>query len=166
MFLHQLGCSVVEIGLIINLGVAYEIMVMPFAERLIHAVGIRRMILIGFVTMPVRMALSAAWPTIPMAIGVQLLHAPLVLGLFIAVPIFLQEQARPTFRHSLQGLNATMILGLTRFIGPAIGSLVMASTSAGALDGLIRGLMLAGLCGAIAAAVFYSACKSRPVCAE
>jgi MFS family permease len=166
MFLHQLGCSVVEIGLIINLGVAYEIMVMPFAERLIHAVGIRRMILIGFVTMPVRMALSAAWPTIPMAIGVQLLHAPLVLGLFIAVPIFLQEQARPTFRHSLQGLNATMILGLTRFIGPAIGSLVMASASAGALDGLIRGLMLAGLCGAIAAAVFYSACKSRPVCAE
>ena len=119
-----------------------------------------------FVTMPVRMALSAEWPTIPMAIGVQILHAPLVLGLFIAVPIFLQEQARPTFRHSLQGLNATMILGLTRFIGPAIGSLVMASTSAGALDGLIRGLMLAGLCGAIAAAVFYSACKSRAVRAE
>ena len=166
MFLHQLGCSVVEIGLIINLGVVYEILVMPFAERLIQFVGIRWMILIGFVTMPVRMALSAAWPTIPMAIGVQLLHAPLVLGLFIAVPIFLQEQARPTFRHSLQGLNATMILGVTRFIGPALGSLVVASASAGALDGLVRGLMVAGLCGAVAAVIFYPACKARAVCAE
>jgi PPP family 3-phenylpropionic acid transporter len=166
IFLHQLGCSVVELGLIINLGVLYEILVMPFAERLIRFVGIRWIILIGFATIPVRMALSAWWPTIPMAIGVQLLHAPLVLGLFVAVPIFLQEQALPSFRHSLQSLNATMIFGLTRFIGPAVGSLVVVSAPGGGLDGLIRGLVLAGLCGAVATAIFYFACNPKAVSAE
>jgi hypothetical protein len=156
----------VELGLIINLGVLYEILVMPFAERLIRFVGIRWIILIGFATIPVRMALSAWWPTIPMAIGVQLLHAPLVLGLFVAVPIFLQEQALPSFRHSLQSLNATMIFGLTRFIGPAVGSLVVVSAPGGGLDGLIRGLVLAGLCGAVATAIFYFACNPKAVSAE
>jgi MFS family permease len=149
-----------EIGLVINLGVLYEILIMPFASRLIRVLGLRWIIFLAFVSIPIRMAITVAFPSFPVIVAVQVLHAPLVLGLFVAAPIFIREQAGSSYRFSLQSLYATLSLGITRFVGPILGAgIVGMSSGAPPLQGLLRLQMLTGIFGALAAFVFYRACR-------
>ena len=154
-FLQESGCSTATIGLIINLGVLYEIILMPFSGRIIAALGIRNVILLGFLSLPIRLFITVLWPTIPVAIATQIFHGPLVIGLLIGVPVFLQENADNSFRHSLQSINTTINQGLTRIIGPAIGAILM---TMGGNDNALRGQLLAifaaGTLGLVAAASF------------
>ena len=159
-FLQELGCSMGEIGLVINLGVLYEILIMPFASRLIRVLGLRWIIFLAFVSIPLRMAISVTFPSFPVIVAVQVLHAPLVLGLLVAAPIFIREQAGSSYRFSLQSLYATLSLGITRFVGPILGAgIVGMSSGAPPLQGLLRLQMLTGIFGALAAFVFYRACR-------
>jgi MFS family permease len=154
-FLQEIGCSTATIGLIINLGVLYEILLMPFSGRIIAALGIRNVILLGFLSLPIRLFITVLWPTVPVAIATQIFHGPLVIGLLIGVPVFLQENADNSFRHSLQSINTTINQGLTRIIGPAIGAILM---TMGGNDNALRGQLLAifaaGTLGLVATASF------------
>lgn len=154
-FLQEIGCSTATTGLIINLGVLYEIILMPFSGRIIGALGLRNVILLGLLSLPIRLFISAAWPTIPVAIATQLFHGPLVIGLLIGVPIFLQQNADSSFRHSLQSVNTTINHGLTRIIGAAIAALLIGLGQSGnALHGLTRAIVAAGVLGLIGTAYF------------
>jgi PPP family 3-phenylpropionic acid transporter len=160
-FLQELGCSMGEIGLVINLGVLYEILIMPFASRLIRVLGLRWIIFLAFVSIPLRMAISVTFPSFPVIVAVQVLHAPLVLGLLVAAPIFIREQAGSSYRFSLQSLYATLSLGITRFVGPILGAgIVGMSGGAPPLQGLLRLQILTGIFGALAAFVFYRVCRA------
>jgi len=155
-FLQELGCSIVEVGLIINAGVLCEVILMPFGRRLIDRFGLEVVMLMGYATIPVRMLIMVLFPSIPVMVAVQLLHAPLALGVFVSTPIFLQQRADPSFRHSLQSLNSALVLGFTRFCGPLIASIVM-GISAGqpAIDGLSRALAVTGVLGLVSTIIFY-----------
>jgi MFS family permease len=155
-FLQELGCSIVEVGLIINAGVLCEVVFMPFGRRLIDRFGLELMMLAGYATIPVRMLIMVLFPSIPVMIAVQLLHAPLALGVFVGTPIFLQQRADPSFRHSLQSLNSALVMGFTRFCGPLIASVVI-GMSAGqpAIAGLSWALVVSGVLGLISTVIFY-----------
>jgi MFS family permease len=161
-FLQEIGCSTATVGLIINLGVLYEVILMPFSGRIIAALGIKKVILLGFLSLPIRLFITVIWPTVPVAIATQLLHGPLVIGLLIGVPVFLQENAENSFRHSLQSLNTTINHGLTRIIGPTIGATLVGMGGQGTvLEGLLRAIFAAGALGALATACFAVSSK-RP----
>lgn len=154
-FLQEIGCSTATIGLIINLGVVCEIVLMPFSGRIIQALGIRNVIMLGLLSLPVRLFITVIWPTIPVAIATQILHGPLVIGLLIGVPIFLQQNAENSFRHSLQSINTTINHGLTRIIGPIIGAmLVSLAGRADKLIGLLVPILAAGILGLFATVWF------------
>jgi len=159
--LQELGCSVTEIGLIFNLGVLCEILLMPYTSKLIRAFGIERVILLGFCAVAVRFLAVALFPSKAAVIATQLLHAPLVIGIFVAIPIFLQMHARPSFRHSINGLNVALILGVTRIIGPMIGALALSSASEDHVMGLSRALLSAGVLGCLATALFTASLLRR-----
>lgn len=161
-FLQEMGCSIVEVGLIINLGVLFEVLLMPFGRKLIDRFGLERVMLIGFLSLPLRMFLMVLSPTLPMVIAVQLLHAPLALGLFVSTPIYLQRHAQPSFRHSLQSLNAALVVGLTRFIGPMLGATVIGLMDhIVPVDGLIWAIATAGMLSIVAAAIFYNGSRGE-----
>ena len=163
-FLQELGCSLVQVGLIINLGVLFEVLLMPFGRKLIERYGLERVMLLGFCSLPLRIFLMVLSPTLPMVIAVQLLHAPLALGLFVSTPIYLQQHAQPSYRHSLQSLNVALVMGLTRFIGPMLGAWVVASLlEQQPIEGLLRAMATAGALAIIATGVFYRGCyRKRP----
>lgn len=149
-FLQEIGCSTLEVGLILNFGVLCEVLMMPLASTLIRKCGLQTLILFGMATIPLRLFITILLPTIPVAIATQLLHGPLVIGLFVALPIFLQERADPTFRYSIQSLNATLSQGLTRIFGPWLGAIVVGTTPHSELSGLLRSLLWAGILGLLA----------------
>jgi PPP family 3-phenylpropionic acid transporter len=154
--LQDLGCSTVDIGLIICLGVLWEVLLMPYSVRLFRKFGLERSILAGLLSIPLRMLVTVLYPTIPAMVAVQVLHAPLILGLVIGGSMYLQQHAEPSSRHSLQGLNATLTQGVARFFGPMIGAVIVgASIGGSSLDGLLRVMMLIGLLGALGAVLFY-----------
>ncbi len=160
-FLQEIGCSTATIGLIINLGVVYEIILMPFSGRIIQALGIKNVIMLGFLSLPVRLFITVAWPTMPVAIATQILHGPLAIGLLIGVPIFLQENADTSFRHSLQSINTTINQGLTRMIGPAIGALLVGlGNTSDALRGLLRALVASAILASVATICFWFTSKT------
>lgn len=160
-FLQEIGCSTATIGLIINLGVLYEIILMPFSGRIIAKLGITNVILLGFLSLPIRLYISALWPTVPVAIATQIFHGPLAIGLLIGIPIFLQENAESSFRHSLQSINTTINQGLTRIVGPTIGALVVGMGHPGNdLGGLLRALSAAAIFATVATICFWLTSKN------
>lgn len=161
-FLQELGCSMAQIGLIINLGVLFEVLLMPFGRKLIERYGLERIMLVGFLALPLRMFLMVLYPTLPMVIAVQLLHAPLALGLFVSTPIYLQRHAQPSYRHSLQSLNASLVTGLTRFIGPMLGAAVVGlMVGSSALEEIVWVIATAGVLAVGATVIFYRGCHGR-----
>lgn len=156
-FLHELAFSTIEIGLVTNLGVIAEIALMPFMAGLVRTIGLARLISIGFIAIPLRLFTLAVWPSQSVAIATQLLHGPLVIGMFIALPIYLQEHADNSFRHSLQNLNVTLSQGIARCIGPAIAAVYLFLSVESEIEKLLTVFFAIGMCGMIATMIY-----SRP----
>jgi PPP family 3-phenylpropionic acid transporter len=161
-FLQELGNSKTSVGLIINLGVAWEIMLMPWTAKLIERIGARSLVLIGLASIPVRLFVITLWPINAVIIATQFLHAPLVIGLFVSIPIFLGQVAGESYRFSLQSLNTTLVLGVSRSIGPFLGALALQYSGGSALSGLRVVLSFAGILGAVAfLTLLFSACSVK-----
>lgn len=124
-YLQELGCDAVQIGLITNLGVLAEVIliyvsgVMPakFYERMLFTAGWGALLL--------RLCLMAFFPKLPLTVATQILHGPMVLGLFVAAPILLARSAGAAVKFSLQGLYTTVTLGITRILGAGVFALTM-----------------------------------------
>lgn len=159
-FLQELGNSPEEVGLITNLGVLSEILLMPFTTLLIRYLTARTLILIGIASIPIRLLLITSWPSTEMVLYTQWLHGPLVIGLFICIPILLGESARHSFRFSLQSLNSTLVLGLSRMIGPWMGAFLLQIDSHSQLDNLRLTLNSAAALACVAFAVLYLSAKA------
>jgi MFS family permease len=123
--LEQLHVDAQWIGLISNIGVAAEVVVVLFAGPILRAVGLRGVVTIGTLSMVLRMTLLA----IPLegaagqavAIASQVLHGPIVLLLYFVVPMYMNHKAGPRFRNSMQGLNSFLAFGVGRLVG-SVGS--------------------------------------------
>lgn len=162
-YLQELGNSTERIGLIVNIGVAAEIAFMPLTNKLIEIFGVRTLVLLALWALAVRLLLITAWPTTGMIIATQILHAPLVIGLFVSIPLFLGEYARDSFRYSLQSLNTALMIGFSRLVGPWFSAIILDTKTTTAFEGLRLSLEFAAWLGGIAFLIlFFSAAQSRP----
>lgn len=120
LYLQELGFSNTSLAWIINLGVIAEIFMIFAMQRLIKRIGIENLIMLGVTATVLRLVLMGTLSSTAVVIVSQVLHAPLVTGFFVAIPIYLQERAAPSFRFSLQGLYVALIFGVSRTIGPLL----------------------------------------------
>ncbi|MBI1373148.1 MAG: hypothetical protein GC159_10495 [Phycisphaera sp.] len=109
------------IGLIVNIGVLCEVLLIMKADVLLNRLGLRGVLILGAAGMVLRLGLLAVVPTVPVAIATQVLHAPIVLALYFIPPMYLNLKAAPAFRNSMQGLYGMLCFGLARFIGSIAG---------------------------------------------
>jgi hypothetical protein len=116
---NTLGLGREWIPLIINLGVLGEVfytLAFPWFRRVLGEKGI---LLTGLGLMTLRMTLLAWFPSVPMAILVQLGHGLEILALFVLVPMLLNRLAGDHFRNSMQGAFS-MFMGGSRLLGTLI----------------------------------------------
>lgn len=120
-YLQELGVGGEWMGLIVNIGVAAEIVLMLFAARFLHLVRLKGVMVLGAVAMVVRLGLLAAVPTVGVALATQVLHAPIVMALYLVPPMYLNAKADRRYRNSMQGLYSVLCFGVARLAGSAIG---------------------------------------------
>ena len=141
----QVGLADQWVGVIANLGVAVEIFFMLGFGRLLSSLGLKRLMVIGVLSMVVRLALLAASGHIAVAVGTQLLHGIMVVVVHVAPPIFLDRHAGDRYRHSMQGVYVMAVYGVGRILGNFIAGHV-AAISLGAAFAYASGLCLAAAC--------------------
>lgn len=100
-----------------NLGVVFEIFWMLGLGPLRKKIGLRGVMIAGALAATVRIALLVGAPSVGTVIATQLLHGIIVLWIFVAPPIFLNEHAEDSYRASMQGIHATLIAGFGRVAG-------------------------------------------------
>jgi PPP family 3-phenylpropionic acid transporter len=152
-YLQELGAETTTIGVTSGIGVLYEILLIPFTGRLIRKFGAKNVLLFGIAALPTRILLLAAYPSLALAICLQFLHAPVVVGMMVAVPILLHQVGGREFRFSLQGLYTVISFGVARSLGPFLISPILAWYSNTPLVGLRISLCLCGVLGVVAAVI-------------
>lgn len=121
LYLEELGIGKEWIGLISNIGVGAEVLLMLFSAPILVKFGLRGVMVIGAVCLVLRMVLLAGVPTPTVAIASQLLHAPIVLWLYLVPPMYLNLQAEPSYRNSMQSLYSVLCFGVARWVGSVLG---------------------------------------------
>jgi MFS family permease len=120
--LQEIGAQPGALGLIFNLGVVAEIILMPFTGRLIQRIGAERIVLGAILAIAMRTLLLCVSDSLLVAVLTQLLHGPIVVGLFVTLPIILRERAEEGTRYSLQGIQTFLFMGVARSLGPWLAS--------------------------------------------
>lgn len=105
------------VGLMANLGVTVEIFFMLSFGWLLRNLGLRKLLVFGMISTAFRMAILAYCSSLPLVIFSQFFHGMMVLIVHVAPPVFLNANARQSFRSSIQGLFAMAIGGTGRIIG-------------------------------------------------
>lgn len=111
------------IGLIFNLGVLCEIGFMLGFGWLLDRLGFKKFMAVGMFCLVIRLGMLAAFPTLTVAIGSQILHGMIVIALQIAPALYLNRQAGDQYRTTMQGL-LTMLTGAARVAGSIIAGQV------------------------------------------
>ena len=112
------------IPLIINLGVIGEVLYTLAFPALRQRIGEKGILLGGLGFMTLRMALLSWFPSLPVAILVQLGHGLEILALFVLVPMLLDRLAGDHFRNSMQGAFS-MFMGGSRLLGTLLAVLAL-----------------------------------------
>lgn len=145
IYLRDLGIDEAWLGIIVNIGVVAEVAMMLFSGRVLQWLGLKGLMTLGAVSMTLRLALIAAVPTVPVAIVTQLLHAPIVLAIYVAPPMYLNLKAQRSYRNSMQGVYIALCFGIARMIGSVAGGYAAdGNGQAGTLNAFWLGAMLSG----------------------
>jgi len=152
-YLQELGLSMSGVGLVVTLGVLWEIALLSAAPHLLERIGIRWAAISGIGFTALRFILLAAVPSIGITVATQIFHAPLVLVLAVVVPVVFTRAAIPAIRNSLLGLASSLYNGLSRVLGPPIAGAIIATHHSGSLAGLRHAFMIAALLCAIGAVI-------------
>jgi PPP family 3-phenylpropionic acid transporter len=152
-YLQELGYTAVEVGGIINVGVFFEILLMPMTAALLGYLGARRLVLLALASVVIRLISIALYPSTQLILAAQALHGPMVVGLFIAIPVLLKRYSEPHCYYSLQGLNSTLTLGIARSIGPLLIAAVIPQLGLSVLASLKVSLLIAGAIALLACVV-------------
>ncbi len=119
--LQQLGVAPEWVGLIVNLGVFVEIFFILGSGWILRRIGLRGILILGSISLIIRLGLLTWTPSVGVAIATQILHAPIVLWLYLMPPMYLNFKAQPGWRSSMQGLYSMLNYGFARLIGSVIG---------------------------------------------
>ncbi len=127
----EVGISSEWVAMVLSLGVAIEIGYIFGLGPLRRRLRIRGVIIVGLTAMALRLAALALFPTVTVALAIQLLHGMEILALFLVPVIYLNRVAGDGFRHSIQGVFTVIVVVPTRFIGPLLAGRIreIASTT-------------------------------------
>jgi len=131
---EHIGLAPEWIPLVITLGVIFEVfytLALPFFQR---TLGVKGILLAGLGLMGLRLLLLGTYPTLGMALLVQLGHGMEIMAMFILPPILLDQLAGNEFRNSMQGAF-TMMMGASRFIGSLFAGVAVKHDMLGAFRG-------------------------------
>jgi len=126
LYLPQLGYGPEWIGLVSNLGVGLEVLVLACSGPIIRTLGIRGVLLLGGASLVLRYSLLAAVPHLGVILFTQLFHGLSVLSLALVPPLYLNHKTDPGSRNSIQGFFWMLTSGVGRLIGSALGGYVAA----------------------------------------
>lgn len=107
------------VGPIFNLGTVFEIGYMLAFGWLLKRLGFKGFMTLGICCLALRLAALAAFPSMAVAVGTQVLHGMVVVALQVAPALYLNRQAGDQYRTSMQGL-LTMLTGASRVAGSVL----------------------------------------------
>jgi PPP family 3-phenylpropionic acid transporter len=151
--LQELGYSHTAVSLIINVGVFWEILLMPFTSALIARLGTKNLVMLGIVSLPLRLICICLFPITWVLVVLQVLHAPLIIGLVVCMPIILGQLAAPQYRFSLQSVHTSLMYGFSRAIGPLLAAAIASLWGASGDLAALRAILLVASALAVIAAV-------------
>ena len=160
-YLQELGLSMGVVGLVVILGVAWEIVLLSIAPRVLERWGTRATTIGGFGLTAVRFLLLAAIPSVAVAALTQILHAPLILVLAVILPVIFTQAATPATRNSVLGVASSIYNGFARIIGPPIAGAILALPHGSDLDQLRAAFAVGALFCAIGTAMLFIWFKPR-----
>lgn len=118
--LIAIGVDPSWIGLVMNIGVLAELPLMFAASALLRRFSVRAILLTSAACLTARMLLLAlADPTV--AVVTQVLHGPVVLGIYLLPPMILNLKADPHLRNGVQGMYTMLCYGIARMTGSVLG---------------------------------------------
>jgi PPP family 3-phenylpropionic acid transporter len=151
--LQELGYSHTAVSLIINVGVFWEILLMPFTSALIARLGTKNLVMLGIVSLPLRLICICLFPITWVLVVLQVLHAPLIIGLVVCMPIILGQLAAPQYRFSLQSVHTSLMYGFSRAVGPLLAAAIASLWGASGDLAALRAILLVASALAVIAAV-------------
>lgn len=125
------GMDSAYIGLVINFGVAVEVLFtlwMPWLQKRLRLKGI---MIAGICGAILRTSLLATFPGMWTGILTQLVHGIEVLALFIAPVMFLDRLAGDRYRNSIQGVFTMTVGGLSRIVGATMAGWIASHSVTG-----------------------------------
>ena len=118
------GLAKAWIAPISNVAVVFEIFFMLGFQWLLGRFGLKRLLMLGMVCLVLRLGALALFPIPAVVVGTQLVHGLIVVALFVAPVIYLNQQAGATFRNSIQGLYTMTVSGTSRILGSFIAGYI------------------------------------------
>lgn len=148
---EDLGLAKQWVGIVIMCGALGEVFFILNLSRWEARWGVRTVMLAGVVLTGIRFGLMFVFPNLPVAIGTQLLHGPMICAMMVIPPTFINRLADETNRNSIQGVYTMLVIGGSRFVGTALSGhvaavdqrwvyLLCAGLTVGALGMLWKGL--------------------------
>jgi len=116
----EVGIASEWVAMVLSLGVAIEIGYIFGLGPLRRWLRIRGILVLGLTSMALRLSALALFPTVTVALAIQLLHGMEILAMFLVPVIYLNRVAGDGFRHSIQGVFTVIVVVPTRFIGPLL----------------------------------------------
>lgn len=113
---ERVGVEPHLIGLVFGVGVLLEVGYLLALDRLRGWLGLRGLLLVGAGAQILRLVLLIEFPSLPMAVFVQVGHGLEVLYLFVLPVLHLDRLAGDEFRNSIQGVFL-MTVGVARVVG-------------------------------------------------
>lgn len=117
LYLEQLNISKRYIGPIINIGVIAETLLFFCAPWLKRTIGVPWLLVIGTISVTLRLLLLAYTHSVPVTIISQVFHAPIILVLSLLASEYLNKVAEARYRYSILGIQQLLSGGIARFVG-------------------------------------------------
>jgi MFS transporter, PPP family, 3-phenylpropionic acid transporter len=121
---EHIGLAPGWIPLVINFGVLLEVFYTLAYPRLYKRIGPRGILLGGLACLIARLWLLGTYPSLPMALFVQLGHGLEIVAMFVLPPMLLNGLAGDGFRNSMQGAFS-MMMGAARLVGSVLAGLAV-----------------------------------------
>lgn len=124
----NLGLSEEWLGPTMNIGVIVEIVCILISGRLFHLLGVRGIITLAGLCTVARHLVLATTDNLYAVIATQIAHGPLVVMLYLVLPMYLNIKSSPAYRNSMQGIYVMLCFGVARLIGSSIAGHIAQSS--------------------------------------
>jgi len=114
---EKIGVKNNLISIITSIGVAIEILYIFNLGFIRKYISLRGITAIGLGSMAIRLSLLATFPSVEMALFIQIFHGLEILSMFVLPIMYLDQVSGEGFRNSIQGAFTILIAVPSRLVG-------------------------------------------------